>query len=144
MSAAELTRELDVPTDRIGGILNGRRAIAGNSTIQGLLFAAYGLSQQKLLGLPPDAQCNLERLTRTIPWFGVALSVPVLLAVLAAAWAHRRLADDWRVRVSPCYTDKPYLPDIAAGGVKAAGLLGLAAPVMIPIFFAAAWLSIII
>jgi hypothetical protein len=46
--------------------------------------------------------------------------------------------------VSPCYPDKQYLHDIAAGGVKAAGWLGFGAPVPIPIFFAVAWLYIII
>ena len=120
--------------------------VSWNSTIQGFLFATYGLSQQKLPDPKPGpgALHNLETLVRTIPWFGFGLSILVFLAVLAATLAHRRLADDWRVRVSPCYPDKQYLPDIAAGGVKAAGWLGFGAPVLIPIFFAVAWLYIII
>ena len=120
--------------------------VSWNSTIQGFLFATYGLSQQKLPDPKPGpgALHNLETLVRTIPWLGFGLSILVFLAVLAATLAHRRLADDWRVRVSPCYPDKQYLPDIAAGGVKAAGWLGFGTPVLIPIFFAVAWLYIII
>jgi len=34
MSAAELARKLDVPTDRITGILNGQRAITGDTALR--------------------------------------------------------------------------------------------------------------
>ena len=39
MSAAELARKLDVPTNRITGILNGQRAITGDTRVaSGPLF----------------------------------------------------------------------------------------------------------
>jgi len=34
MSAAELARKLDVPTDRITGVLNGQRAITGDTALR--------------------------------------------------------------------------------------------------------------
>ncbi len=34
MSAAELGRQIKVPTNRITGILNGQRAITGDSTLR--------------------------------------------------------------------------------------------------------------
>jgi addiction module HigA family antidote len=34
MSAAELARKLDVPTNRITGILNGQRAITGDTALR--------------------------------------------------------------------------------------------------------------
>jgi hypothetical protein len=111
--------------------------VSWNSIIQGFLFSAYGLSQQK------GAPNNLEILGRRIPWFGMALSIIVLLSLAGAVLAHERLRKDWRIRVEPYYPARPYLPGIAAGGLDAAGWLGFAAPVLIPIFFAAAWLLII-
>ena len=34
MSAAELARKLDVPTNRVTGILNGQRAITGDTALR--------------------------------------------------------------------------------------------------------------
>src|SRR6202046_473077 len=34
MSAAELARQLEVPTNRVTGILNGRRAITGDTALR--------------------------------------------------------------------------------------------------------------
>ncbi len=34
MSAAELARQLEVPTNRITGIINGQRAITGDTTLR--------------------------------------------------------------------------------------------------------------
>jgi addiction module HigA family antidote len=38
MSAAELSRKLDVPTNRITGILNGQRAITGDTALRVVHF----------------------------------------------------------------------------------------------------------
>ena len=38
MSAAELARKLDVPTNRITGILNGQRAITGDTALRWASF----------------------------------------------------------------------------------------------------------
>jgi len=55
MSAAELGRQLDVPTNRITGILNGQRAITGDSALRLAHFfgtsAEFWLSLQKLYEL---------------------------------------------------------------------------------------------
>ena len=52
MSAAELGRQLNVPTNRITGILNGQRAISGDSALRlGHFFgtsAEFWLNLQKL------------------------------------------------------------------------------------------------
>ena len=49
MSAAELARKLDVPTNRITGILNGQRAITGDTALR--LGHFFGTSAQFWLNL---------------------------------------------------------------------------------------------
>jgi antitoxin HigA-1 len=49
MSAAELARKLDVPTNRITGILNGQRAITGDSALR--LAHFFGTSAEFWLNL---------------------------------------------------------------------------------------------
>ena len=55
MSAAELGRQLKVPTNRIPGILNGQRAITGDSALRLAHFfgtsAEFWLNLQKLYEL---------------------------------------------------------------------------------------------
>ena len=55
MSAAELARRIDVPTNRITGILNARRAITGDTALRlGRFFGTSGefwLNLQKLYEL---------------------------------------------------------------------------------------------
>jgi antitoxin HigA-1 len=55
MSAAELARKLDVPTNRITGILNGQRAITGDTALRLAHFfgtsAEFWLSLQSLYEL---------------------------------------------------------------------------------------------
>lgn len=48
-SAAELARKLDVPTNRITGILNGRRAITGDTALR--LAHFFGTSAEFWLNL---------------------------------------------------------------------------------------------
>src|SRR5438270_8317734 len=49
MSAAELARRLDVPTNRITGILNGQRAVTGDSALR--LAHFFGTSPEFWLNL---------------------------------------------------------------------------------------------
>ncbi len=49
MSAAELARKLDVPTNRVTGILNGQRAITGDTALR--LAHFFGTSAQFWLNL---------------------------------------------------------------------------------------------
>src|SRR5579864_2854346 len=55
MSASELARKLDVPTNRITGILNGRRAITGDTALRLAHFfgttAEFWLNLQSLYEL---------------------------------------------------------------------------------------------
>ena len=55
MSAAELGRQLRVPTNRITGILNGQRAVSGDSALRLAHFfgnsAEFWLNLQKLYDL---------------------------------------------------------------------------------------------
>ena len=55
MSAAELARNLDVPTNRVTGILNGQRAITGDTALRLAHFfgtsAEYWLNLQSLYEL---------------------------------------------------------------------------------------------
>jgi antitoxin HigA-1 len=52
MSAAELARKLDVPTNRITGILNGQRAITGDTALRLAHF----------FGTTPEFWLNLQSL----------------------------------------------------------------------------------
>src|SRR6185295_6056487 len=49
MSAAELARKLDVPTNRVTSILNGQRAITGDTALR--LGHFFGMSPQFWLNL---------------------------------------------------------------------------------------------
>jgi addiction module HigA family antidote len=49
MSAAELARQLDVPTNRITEILNGRRAITGDTALR--LAHFFGTTEEFWLNL---------------------------------------------------------------------------------------------
>ena len=71
MSAAELARQLDVPTNRITGILNGQRAITGDSALRLAHFfgtgAEFWLNLQKLYELrlaETKAGATIRRLPR--------------------------------------------------------------------------------
>ena len=71
MSAAELGRQLDVPTNRITGILNGQRAITGDSALRLAHFfgtsAEFWLNLQKLYELrlaEAKAGATIQRLPR--------------------------------------------------------------------------------
>lgn len=78
MSAAELARRLDVPTNRITEILNGRRAITGDTALRLSHFfgtsAEFWLNLQSLYetriaqrksGKSIEALATLRRLERT-------------------------------------------------------------------------------
>jgi len=55
MSAAELARQLKVPTNRVAGILNGQRAITGDTALR--LGHYFGTRPEIWLNL----QANLRR-----------------------------------------------------------------------------------
>ena len=70
MSAAELARELDVPTNRITGILNGQRGITGDTALRLAHFfgtsAEFWLNLQSLYELR-IAQKKVGRSIRALP-----------------------------------------------------------------------------
>jgi addiction module HigA family antidote len=73
MSAAELGRQLRVPTNRITGILNGQRAITGDSALRLAHFfgtsAEFWLNLQKLYELRlAEAQAGAK--IRRLPTLG--------------------------------------------------------------------------
>ena len=61
MSAAELARQLNVPTNRVTGILNGQRAITGDTALRlGHFFGTspeFWLNLQGLYDLRPSRHC---------------------------------------------------------------------------------------
>jgi addiction module HigA family antidote len=66
MSAAELARQLEVPTNRVTGILNGQRAITGDTALR--LGHFFGTSPQFWLNLQMlyDLRVAEQRTGRTI------------------------------------------------------------------------------
>jgi addiction module HigA family antidote len=70
MSAAELARKLDVPTNRITGILNGQRAVSGDTALR--LAHFFGTSPEFWLNLQSlyelrVAQRKVGKSLRTLP-----------------------------------------------------------------------------
>ena len=59
MSAAELARNLDVPTNRITGILNGQRALTGDTALR--LAHFVGTSAEFWLNLQTLYELRLAR-----------------------------------------------------------------------------------
>ena len=59
MSAAELARNLDVPTNRITGILNGHRAITGDTALR--LSHFFGTSAEFWLNLQSLYELRIAR-----------------------------------------------------------------------------------
>jgi addiction module HigA family antidote len=59
MSAAELARKLDVPTNRVTGILNGQRAITGDTALR--LAHFFGSSAEFWLNLQSLYELRLAR-----------------------------------------------------------------------------------
>src|ERR1700693_5091265 len=59
VSAAELARQLDVPTNRITGILNGRRAITGDTALR--LAHFFGTSAEFWLNLQSLYELRLAK-----------------------------------------------------------------------------------
>lgn len=70
MSAAELARKLNVPTNRITGILNGQRAITGDTALRLAHFfgtsAEFRLNLQSLYELR-TAQKKIGRSIKALP-----------------------------------------------------------------------------
>jgi addiction module HigA family antidote len=70
MSAAELARQLDVPTNRVTEILNGRRAITGDTALRLAHFfgttAEFWLNLQSLFELRV-AQKKAGKSIRSLP-----------------------------------------------------------------------------
>ena len=70
MSAAELARRLDVPTNRITGILNGQRAITGDTALRLAHFfgtsAEFWLNLQSLYELRM-AQAKVGKAIKALP-----------------------------------------------------------------------------
>ncbi len=70
MSAAALARQLSVPTNRITGILNGQRAITGDTALRLAHFfgssAEFWLNLQKLYELRL-AEAKAGNVIRTLP-----------------------------------------------------------------------------
>jgi len=59
MSAAELARKLDVPTNRVTGILNGQRGITGDTALR--LAHFFGTSAEFCLNLQSLYELRLAR-----------------------------------------------------------------------------------
>jgi antitoxin HigA-1 len=59
MSAAELARKLDVPTNRVTGILNGQRAITGDTALR--LAHFFGTSGEFWLNLQSLYELRVAR-----------------------------------------------------------------------------------
>jgi addiction module HigA family antidote len=80
MSAAELARKMDVPTNRVTGILNGQRAITGDTALRLAHFfgtsAEFWLNLQSLYELR-IAEAKIGKTIRALPRLNSRERVPV-------------------------------------------------------------------
>ncbi len=119
-------------------------------TIQGFLFATYGLSIQKLAEVQARSSSNLQigsvshlkNVLYIIPVIGLLISFLVMLSVYAAFLSLKRLKVIWDEEVKNL--EGPWLPDPAASGVGNALFYGLNAPFGIPIVLLFSWIVILI
>lgn len=137
-------------------LINSR--LSWNLTIQGFLFATYGLSLQKLAELlaKPMAEKSLEELAYagikelrilifTLPCLGILASALVLLGVVAAARAIESLESQWKLGAhdNEQMGFARRLPDLTGGGAQGSHFLGLRAPMLIPVVVCLAWIALL-
>jgi hypothetical protein len=122
-------------------LLNNR--LTWNLTIQGFLFATYGLSSQKQLS--PAAVVHLTYLVEFIPWIGLVSSAALLLSVVGAMLVLLELNEKWKKLENDneykneCNKDWRHLPNPAGAGVSPAFWLGLLPPLAIPTLSLISW-----
>jgi len=89
MSAAELARKLDVPTNRITGILNGRRGITGDTALRLAHFfgtsAEFWLNLQSLCELRL-AQKKAGKSIRSLPKLKHAVCMKLIAILCRRLW----------------------------------------------------------
>ncbi|MBK7474089.1 MAG: HigA family addiction module antidote protein [Betaproteobacteria bacterium] len=73
MSAAELGRQLKVPTNRITGILNGQRAVTGDSALR--LAHYFGTSAEFWLNLQKQYELRIAE-RKQVRRYGVSRNLP--------------------------------------------------------------------
>ena len=80
MSAAELARRLDVPTNRVAGILKGQRAITGDTALRLAHFfgtsAEFWLNLQSLYELR-IAEVRIGKAIKSLPKLSPRERIPV-------------------------------------------------------------------
>lgn len=87
MSAAELARRLDVPTNRVTGILNGQRAVTGDTALR--LGHFFGTSPQFWLNLQSLYELRIAQRK-------AGKSIKALPRLMHSERGHGG-ADEWRV-----------------------------------------------
>ena len=128
-----------------------------NLSIQGFLFATYGLSVQKLAEVQshqPTAGNEilgawaLHALLFALPALGVVISFLSWQGVHAARTAIKRLDDEWKAiendyqaahKAAKPHQPLPQLPNITGGGAPLAHDWGLRAPLFYPWAFIVVW-----
>jgi hypothetical protein len=122
-----------------------------NITIQGFLFATYGLSVQKLAEV--QAPKGIESIDGTgvlalrwliviLPALGSVVSFYSWKGVVAAQLAIERLKTTWDGITKP--PDGPQLPGITGGGDQGNHITGFLAPKVFPWIFVVAWILLLL
>jgi hypothetical protein len=108
-------------------------------TIQGFLFASYGLIASSERPWFHEAL----NVMRYLSVFGMAVSVVAFVSIRAARLAANSLCKQWD---GLAHTEKfkKRMPSIRGGGHRQAHFLGYAAPVFIPWMLCAIWVVLLI
>jgi hypothetical protein len=115
------------------------RRLSWNLTLQGFLFAAYGVSFQ-IVGSKP----YLRLLPCVFPVVGGLVAFLVLMSILAAQEAIRGLETHWLKPLNSIEADvKEMLPELTGGSQKFAKFWGWVPQVYIPGVIMAAWVALL-
>src|SRR5215831_731060 len=121
------------------------RRLSWNLTLQGFLFAAYGVTLQAITNKSPnhDLTKHLSILLYLFPLLGGAVSTLSYMAIYAAQKAIDQLREDWNAVAKGlrCIGRGLPLPYLTGGGHDTANRYGTRAH-LIPLFIILAWLVI--
>jgi hypothetical protein len=124
------------------------RRLSWNLTLQGFLFAVYGVTLQLVYNttaykLPPDT--HFQRLPFVFPFLGITVAILSRIGVVAAQRAIDSLRDRWKGIADELKTKGEELPvpALTGGGDEIANKFGNKSA-LIPIVIILAWLLLMI
>jgi len=127
-------------------LVNSR--LSWNLTVQGFLFAGYGVLAQKAFefcadGKTPIGPFNSLRSTMLVlGLLGVMISLTSFVGICAANMATRKVRKQWQAKIDASPKLKGLFPALTGGGARGAEAAGQIPQFFLPVLFILAWLGI--